>query len=268
MIETLKKLYRVFFPKKVSAREVLLSKFKYNEQVQSFVAQGAHYELTFPDGNRVLTRDERFSDFQVFYQIFNQDEYGCIATMMQYNPQFNPQKVIIDAGANVGYTSAFFLRQFPSAAIFGIEPSADNYSVLKANMAYYPQASVRLYPCALSAESGTSFSISRDFRDGKDWSINTVADPDGEIKGVSLAEIIQENTLSHISLLKIDIEGAERFIFTAQNDLSFLDITEIISIEIHDEFGIRESICHLLKAHGFFIFESGEITVGINRKML
>lgn len=268
MIDKLKKIYRVLFPKTVSAKETLLSKFKYNEQIRSFVPHGLHYELTFPDGNKVLTRNENFSDYQVFGQIFNRDEYACVRTMMQYNSQFNPQKIIVDAGANVGYTSAYFLKEFPSASVFAIEPSADNFSILSSNLAYYPKASVKLYPCALSAESGSSFSISRDFRDGKDWSINTIADPDGEIRGISLGEIINENTLSHISFLKIDIEGAERFIFKPGNDLSFLTITEIISIEIHDEFDIREGICELLRLNGFFLFESGEITVGINRKLL
>jgi hypothetical protein len=113
-----------------------------------------------------------------------------------------------------------------------------------------------------------SFSIDRTFRDGQDWSIATQEDVDGEITGISIQEIIIENRLTHISLLKIDIEGAERFIFKPGNDFSFLKITEIIAIEIHDEFDIRKSINEILISNDFIIFESGELTIGLNRNFI
>ena len=79
---------------------------------------------------------------------------------------------------------------------------------------------------------------------------------------------MDKNNLKSITLLKIDIEGAERFIFDDNVDLSFLSITKVIAIEIHDEFQIREKIYSILKKNNFHLFESGELTIGINTKLL
>ena len=68
--------------------------------------------------------------------------------------------------------------------------------------------------------------------------------------------------------MKIDIEGAERFIFDNNNDLSFLKKTKIIAIEIHDEYNIREEIISILKENQFLLLESGELTIGINKSLL
>ena len=42
----------------------------------------------------------------------------------------------------------------------------------------------------------------------------------------------------------------------------------MIAIEIHDEFDIRDSIYKLLTDNNFFLSESGELTIGINKTML
>ena len=112
-----------------------------------------------------------------------------------------------------------------------------------------------------------TFEITRDFRDGRDWSIATKETEDGAIKGITVSEIIEENKLEYITLLKIDIEGAERFILREGADLTFLKLTQIIALEIHDEFNIRDGIYELLINNNFFLLESGELTIGINKTM-
>jgi predicted hydrocarbon binding protein len=109
--------------------------------------------------------------------------------------------------------------------------------------------------------------LENDFRDRKDWALTTKEDLNGEVEGITLREIILENKLTYITFLKIDVEGAERFIFRADADLSFLNITKLIAIEIHDEFNIRPTIYQILKEYGFCIFELGELTIGINTEM-
>ena len=69
-------------------------------------------------------------------------------------------------------------------------------------------------------------------------------------------------------MLKVDIEGAEKEIFTDSTKCNFLDITKIIAIEIHDEFGIRDDIYKVLHQYGFLIFEANETTIGINKKFI
>jgi hypothetical protein len=47
-----------------------------------------------------------------------------------------------------------------------------------------------------------------------------------------------------------------------------LSITEILAIEIHDEFNIREEIFDVLRAHGFLLFNSNETTIALNESIL
>jgi FkbM family methyltransferase len=126
-------------------------------------------------------------------------------------------------------------------------------------------SNVKLYERALSEKENMRYSVERNFRDKKDWSITTKSDVTGAVIGISVSEIIKDNGLKYISLLKIDIEGAERFIFNMENDLSYLKITQIVALEIHDEFNIRSSIENILIENNFLLFNSGELTIGINK---
>src|SRR6476469_2925625 len=55
------------------------------------------------------------SDGQVFHQIFVEREYRCIDHLTDV-------RTIIDAGANVGYSSAYFLTRWPRAKVIALEP--------------------------------------------------------------------------------------------------------------------------------------------------
>jgi hypothetical protein len=72
--------------------------------------------------------------------------------------------------------------------------------------------------------------------------------------------------LPHIDILKIDIEGSEKQVFTQVGaSLDFLRITRCLVIEIHDEFNCREDIYNILTANHFEISEAGEMTIAINK---
>ena len=64
-----------------------------------------------------------------------------------------------------------------------------------------------------------------------------------------------------IDLLKIDIEGAERFILTDKKTSDFLEKVKILALEIHDEFNIRSAIYDVLRQHQFTITNHGETTI-------
>ncbi|TDE04570.1 FkbM family methyltransferase [Flavobacterium hiemivividum] len=214
----------------------------------------------------LILRDYNFSDYEVLEQIFNFREYDVVLKMMLLNFEHLKSPVIIDAGANVGYTSLFFSNYFKDLRIFAIEPSFSNVEIYRQNINFFKNnTATKLYHRALSHKSSLTFTVERNFRDRKDWSITTKEDVKGEVKGITIDDILKENSLEYISLLKIDVEGAERFLFTNNNDLSFLKNTKIVAIEIHDEYNCRIEIENILRRKGFFLFESGELTIGINK---
>lgn len=63
------------------------------------------------------------SDSGVFSSIFVDESY----------PHFSrfEAKTIIDAGANAGYSSLYFAREYPKAKILAIEPESSNLELLK-----------------------------------------------------------------------------------------------------------------------------------------
>lgn len=262
----LRKVYRIFFPKTLKRSEIFENKLKNNPEITFFEKKGQSYEVTLKNGIKLKVRNENYSDYLVLEQIFNFKEYKLVLGMIQLNQFTNEPKIIIDAGANVGYTSVYFHHYLQFSKIYAIEPSIENANIYAENISYLQDSShIHFYQKALSHKAGMKYSINRDFRDCKDWSITTKSDQGGNVDGISINEIVNDHALKYISILKIDIEGAERFIFNVENDLSFLKITQIIAIEIHDEFNVRESIYEILKNHNFTLFESGELTIGINK---
>lgn len=270
MKKKIKQIAKIILSKKLNEIQYFENKLATNTAIKSFKKiDDLYYEVELISNDKVVIRNQKHSDFSVFRQIFNEKEYGLVLKTFLLNDNFKGKKIIIDAGANVGYTSSYFSINLDDVQIFAVEPSEKNAQVFALNVSFLKNKDkVLLYQNALSDKENQFFETETNFRDGKDWSITTKEVENGTLKGITIDEIIRENNLSYISLLKIDIEGAERFIFTKENNLSFLDKTQIIAIEIHDEFNIRQTIHSILKEHQFFLFESGELTIGINKSML
>ena len=70
------------------------------------------------------------SDLQVFHQIFIQREYRCLDDL-------DLNGLILDLGANVGYSTAYFLSRFPNCFVVAVEPDPENYEYLVKNVAAY-----------------------------------------------------------------------------------------------------------------------------------
>ncbi|MCP9198322.1 FkbM family methyltransferase [Gramella sp. GC03-9] len=234
-----------------------------SREVISFEEHQQYYWVNLKDGLKLMIRNYNHSDILVFDQIFSKREYEIALNFLKINFN-NEKKVIVDLGANVGYTTVFFGRSFPAAKIIAIEPDKKNAEVFLTNVQQL-DCNVILYQNAIDSEGGGYFSINRNFRDGQDWSLVTKPDMHGMVEGISMDDVILKNSLEYISFFKVDIEGAERFIFNSKSNIEFLDIVQLLAIEIHDEFSIRNSIYDILIKKGFCLFEAGELTYGINK---
>ncbi len=80
--------------------------------------------------------------------------------------------------------------------------------------------------------------------------INKFASSVTQDNTVSLNYIVKELNLREISFLKIDIEGAEKELFS--KNLEWLSVTNEISMEVHPCFGVdTDELLSILKRHGF-----------------
>ena len=221
------------------------------------------FRIKFRNTNQIVTiRKSPSSDLNVFNQVFRDNEYSKVIELFKVN--FDEIKItIIDAGANVGYTSVLFNKHFSDASIIAIEPSENNFKILKENVSAN-NINAKLIQGGVWS-TNAYLKVVRDFRDLSDWAIrveetNTITD----LRGYSISEIATDANWKTIDILKIDIEGSEKKVFEKDADTSFLKMTKCIAIEIHDEFDCRDAIYKILNEYGFSLSNVGETTIGIN----
>lgn len=125
--------------------------------------------------------------------------------------------LFLDVGANIGLISLYVASRFPSQKIVGFEPGSHQYSLFKKTIAAnHLGGRVTLHDIALSDKNGEQTFVTHAGKDvSKDGFMNTQ-------RGEGAKEIkVTTKTLDswwidagnpHVSVVKIDTEGAELFI--------------------------------------------------------
>lgn len=199
------------------------------------------------------------SDIQVFQQIFINGDYDL-------NIDFQP-KLIIDAGAYVGYSSVFFANKFPSARVIAIEPAKSNFDILLKNTFGYKN--IISFNRGLWSKKTSLDVIDKGYGD---WGF-LVAEDDRcnvqRIQAITLDEILADSDFDSIDILKLDIEGSEKEIFK-QNYENWLSKVNLMFIELHDRIisGCSEVFYRATKSFDFSYSVNGENIVLLknNRK--
>lgn len=161
------------------------------------------------------------SDIGVFEQIFINEEYS-------YTLDAEPD-VIIDAGANIGLASIFFSIMYPKAKIIAIEPESSNFALLQENVKNYPNV-----VCEKAGlwNKNTSLKISNPDKQKHSFKVEESTDPEALI-AVTIDELMKKYHVPYIDILKIDIEGAEKELFSDHPD--WIRKIGMIVIELHDK---------------------------------
>lgn len=194
------------------------------------------------------------SDLNVFWQIFIAREYRCLDEVKQAD-------LIIDCGANVGYSSAYFLSSYPKAMVVAVEPDGENFAMLERNLAPF-KSRTRLVRSAVWSHA-VGLKLSEDvFGDGREWARTVRPVRSGELPDMVATDIgtlLRESGHERISILKVDIEGAEKIVF-AENCQEWLPRVDNLVIEIHGpecESVVRNAVA----PEGFSISSCAELTV-------
>jgi FkbM family methyltransferase len=161
------------------------------------------------------------SDAAVFKQVFLQRQYDA-------EPETEP-KIIIDAGANVGYASIFFARKFPLSRIIAIEPEENNFTVLQKNVKNFPN--IEILRAALWDKEEEINVVDRGYGE---WGFMAEKSEGmrGAVPGITVDELMKKFALEEIDILKMDIEGSEKEVFSG--DCSWLSRTKMLIIELHE----------------------------------
>jgi FkbM family methyltransferase len=197
------------------------------------------------------------SDLDVFGQIFSGDEYACVRHLSDVN-------FILDGGANVGYSAAYFLSAYPQATVVSVEPDAQNVALLRANLEPYGDRSIVLEAALWS--TCQELDLTPGFRDGRHWS-RQVRPPDGTVRhhvgGITVEAVMRLAGFDRISILKLDIEGAEAELFRNGYD-AWVNNVDTFVVELHDDGGFGPATARFATAVASLTpryLHSGELTI-------
>lgn len=267
------KLKKKINSKTTQAENYLSIYYSYLVKYNGFLIEDTnkYYVTNFKNFDAVLKlRKTPSSDFDVFYQIVESKEYFPVVTNYKNNfgNILNHSVNIIDAGSNIGLTSFFFMQYFQKAKIIVVEPDSENFQILSYNLKEKINFEIiKIYGAVWS--SNCQIKVVNDFRDKSDWSFRVEESNDSDaIQAYTINDLAEKNNFDFIDILKIDVEGAEKQIFTSEtSDLAFLSKTRCIAIEIHDEFNCRVQIYSILDKYGFTFINEGELVIGINKNL-
>jgi len=196
----------------------------------------------------------RTSDLDVFGQIFVQREYRCLDGIESAD-------LVIDCGANVGYSAAYFLSRYPASSLICVEPDPGNYAALESNLKPY-QGRVKALLAAVWSEKSDLVLSDAAFGDGREWA-RTVrcarSDEAATIPAIDIGTLIRESGRERVSILKIDVEGAEEIIFSS-NHGEWLDKIDNLVIELHGE-RCERVFNQAIAGRGFQVSRCDELTV-------
>ena len=171
-------------------------------------------------------RLEELTDLKAFWQIFLRKVYRVQPT----------DRVILDLGANIGVFTLYAARSAPQARVFSLEPFPSTFNRLVMNIRdHHLEGRVT---CLNFAATGTAGA--RVMPDAavpsqrRSVSSSTKAKSGTEVQGKTLANLLDENDLSQVDLLKMDIEGSEYEVLlsTPQNVLARI---RRIAMEYHGD---------------------------------
>jgi len=185
----------------VLVRRALKSKKTMSVKVRSFQDETSVNLRPCDSDLFVLSQVAGWQDYQV--DNLRKDSLNELSEKWSANRE---EPVIIDAGANVGYSSLYFADAYPAATVLAIEPDERTFEELVKNVARHP----RIFPI-----NGALWSNDRgvDLRSAKDdsWSNRVIAGSGGpKVPSFTIEGVIKQVQRGRILILKLDIEGAER----------------------------------------------------------
>jgi amino acid adenylation domain-containing protein/FkbM family methyltransferase len=236
------------------------------------------YDL--PNGMEIVQQNKSVSDF-LYKEIFEEQEY------LRHGITLPPGGCVFDVGANIGMFTLFVGRQRADARIFAFEPIPQNFQVLRLNAALYG-LDARLFEYGLASEEATatftyyphvSLMSGRFADDAAERQVIKLFEHNQQLKSRAagtpwsedlldevvterlareqvacrlrrISDVIRENGVEQIDLLKIDVEKSELEVLAGIEDGDWAKIRQLV-VEVHDLDGRLGQVKNLLESHGF-----------------
>jgi 31-O-methyltransferase len=208
----------------------------------------------------------------VYREVFTERCY------LQHGIALRDGDCVFDVGANIGLATVFFHQQAKNIRVFAFEPGPEASQCLKANIELHG-VNARVFECGLSRESGVAEFT---FYPGNTVMSGFHADPERDRQttrtymvnsGIAqkaadrysgllfkkttqmlplrrLSEIVDEEGVERIDLLKIDVERSEKDVLEGIRPEHWPRIRQVV-MEVYDDAGGLAEVRQLLTGNGF-----------------
>jgi FkbM family methyltransferase len=161
-------------------------------------------------------------DIFIFYEVLKGGIYALRGSVAD-NARV---RTVVDCGGNIGISAIYFADRYPNARIITIEPLAENFEILRRNVAGIERI-VPVLGCVSDTDGERFFTT-----DQATWG-NAISDKptSRKVPAFSLATILKKHGIENVDVLKVDIEGEEKILF---KQAEFLRQTGAVLIELHE----------------------------------
>jgi FkbM family methyltransferase len=200
---------------------------------------------------KLIVRPNNAGDLESFGQVFYDNMFLPLVNLQDIH-------TVIDAGAYVGYVTCYLQQYHRKTRYFCIEPNYDNIQILISNL--------NMAECKATIHNFALWD--------KDTRVDLVPDPKGtavkvkegmQIPARTVKAFCEAQGIAQVDLLKIDIEGSEKQVFSG--DTSWIDFTRNICIELHDA-ECRQIFYKAMAGYKFDRLEYGELLICKNIKKI
>jgi FkbM family methyltransferase len=172
------------------------------------------------------------SDIHIAHSILARAEYERLTNMIDRSEPI----IVLDIGANVGAASAFFLNAFPNAQVIAVEPDPGNAEMCSRNVRPFGNRATVKRAALWSKNEMLTFERET-LGVGTEAVVKVREARRGEagiVQGIDVPTLLAEISLEGDPriVMKIDVEGAEREIFSSNTE--WLRHVDFIAIELHD----------------------------------
>lgn len=257
------------------------------------VGEGALRRFRLPNGMEIFHQNEA-ETLHFYKDIFEHRSY------VKHGIHLPRRAVVLDVGANIGLFSLFIHAEAEDARIYAFEPAPAMFDLLRRNVAahgiaarlfdvgisdrervapftFYPNSTgMSSFRADLTEEKHVLRTILERQReqgmDGMDAIMGQIDDlldarfqaRTFEVRLRRLSDIIRENEISRVDLMKVDVQKCELEVLEGIDETDWAKIAQIV-LEVHDIDGRLGVVTSLLERRGFRIaVEQDELYHGTN----
>ena len=177
----------------------------------------------------------RPADWNAVREVLIDGEYDVVERVLD-----RERPNVADIGANIGMFALRVLAARPGATVHSYEPDPATHALLEENVRRNPDASWHSFRAAAHRFTGTiRFASAATSTAGKVSASGT------EVPSVSLHDVLERFGGERVDLMKVDIEGSEEALLTA--DPALLARVDTLLVELHPDLNDTDAVVSVLR---------------------